>query len=56
VENQIDTEEVKFYINLLRKKNKFHITANYESTIAYLKKMIEKATNINRFFKEFQFQ
>jgi hypothetical protein len=56
VESQIDSEGVKFYINLLRKKNKFHLTTAYDSIIASLKKMAEKATDINGFFKEIKFQ
>lgn len=56
VEAQIDSQPVRFYIALLRKKNKFHLTTAFDSIIASLKKMAEKATDINGFFKEIKFQ
>lgn len=39
VENQIQTDEVKLYINILKKKNKFHLTTAFDSIVASLKKM-----------------
>jgi hypothetical protein len=56
VENQIDSEAIKFYYNLLKKKGKYHLTTAYDSIVASLKKMAEKATEINGFFKEIKFQ
>jgi hypothetical protein len=51
VERQIETDEVKLYIVVLKKKNKFHLTASFDAVFASLKKMTEKATDINSFFK-----
>jgi hypothetical protein len=51
VENQIQTDEVKLIIGHLKRKNKFHLTTAFESVYASLKKMTEKATDINGFFK-----
>lgn len=56
VENQIETDEVKFYLGVLQKKGKFHLTTAFNSIIASLKKMTERATDINGFFKEIKFQ
>lgn len=56
VETQLESEGVKFYVNVLKKKNKFHLTTAFDSIIAGLKKMAEKATDINGFFKEIKFQ
>lgn len=56
VEGQVESEGVKLCISLLKKKNKFHLTTAFDSIIAGLKKMAEKATDINGFFKEIQFQ
>lgn len=49
-------EEAKLYIGILKKKNKFHLTTSFETVFASLKKMAEKATDINGLFKELKFQ
>jgi hypothetical protein len=43
-------------IGILKNKNKFHLSASFDAAQASVKKMAEKATDINGFFKELKFQ
>ena len=56
LETQIESEEVQFCIKILKKKNKFHLTASFDAVYANAKKKVENASEINRFFKELNIQ
>jgi hypothetical protein len=56
LESQIQGEGVKFCIGILKKKNKFHLTASFDAIYASSKKKVESTTEINRFFKELNIQ
>ena len=51
LESQVQSEEVKFCIAILKKKNKFHLTASFDSVYATAKKKVENATEISQFFQ-----
>jgi hypothetical protein len=56
LESQINSEEVKLCIGILKKKNKFHLTASFDTSFASVKKKIEAVSEINSFFKTFPIQ
>ena len=56
LETQIQSEEVKFCIAILKKKNKFHLTASFDAGYASARKKIETATEISQLFKNIPIQ
>jgi hypothetical protein len=55
-ESQIKSEECQLYKEIMQKKGKFHLKANFDSIETQLKESAEKATDINGFFKELRLQ
>lgn len=56
LENQIQSEEVKFVIAVLKKKNKLHLSTSFEANFAGVKKKIETATEVSNLFKNLPIQ
>lgn len=56
LQTQIQSEEVKFCIAILKKKNKFHLTASFDAGYASARKKIETATEISQLFKNIPIQ
>ena len=51
LESQVQSDEVKFCIAILKKKNKFHLTASFDSAYASAKKKVENAAEVSQFFQ-----
>lgn len=56
LEGQIQSDEVKLCIAILKKKNKFHLTASFDSGYASVKKKLENAISISQIFKNLPIQ
>jgi chitinase len=52
LEQQLQSKEVTVYVDVLRKKNKFHITTSFDVESLHFKNMLQRATAISAFFKE----
>lgn len=56
LETQIQDDEVKLTINILKKKNKFHLTASFDAVYASARKKVESASEIIKVFNQLPLQ
>lgn len=56
LEQQLQSKEVSVYVDVLRKKNKFHITTSFDVESLHFKNMLQKASAISSFFKEIRIE
>jgi hypothetical protein len=56
LEQQLQSKEVAVYVDVLRKKNKFHITTSFDVESLHFKNMLQKASAISSFFREIRIE
>lgn len=51
LEQQLQSKEVSLSVDILKLKNKFHVTTSFDAEFLHFKNMLQKATTISAFFK-----